>query len=341
MKMLTKTLLASSLWLIWATTAQAAGELNIYAWPESLAPDLIKKFEKEADVKVNIDAFSSNEDALTKLQAGDANYDLITPSQHFLKIMVETDLLQDIGANQLEAFKQVDDQWKKQWWDPENKYSIPMAYGTAGFAVNRDLYKGPIDSWKVYFEPPEELKGKIASLGTPDEVVSAAQLYLGVEYCTENSDDMKKVYELLKAQKPAVAAYSSDNIENRLGGGEVAMHFWWDGTVLRLRNTGKNVEYATPKEGLVGWLDSYAVPKGAKNVENAKAFINFISRVENATEEYNFYSHSSPVKVDPAKAKYNKDTAPELFPTVSIKMNQSCSPKAQELVNKVWTQLLQ
>lgn len=229
MKMLTKTLLASSLWLIWATTAQAAGELNIYAWPESLAPDLIKKFEKEADIKVNIDAFSSNEDALTKLQAGDANYDLITPSQHFLKIMVETDLLQDIGANQLEAFKQVDDQWKKQWWDPENKYSIPMAYGTAGFAVNRDLYKGPIDSWKVYFEPPEELKGKIASLGTPDEVVSAAQLYLGVEYCTENSDDMKKVYELLKAQKPAVAAYSSDNIENRLGGGEVAMHFWWDG----------------------------------------------------------------------------------------------------------------
>jgi spermidine/putrescine transport system substrate-binding protein len=111
--------------------------------------------------------------------------------------------------------------------------------------------------------------------------------------------------------------------------------------VLRLRNTGKNVEYATPKEGLVGWLDSYAVPKGAKNVENAKAFINFISRVDNATEDYNFYSHASPVKVDPAKAKYNKDTAPELFPTVSIKMNQSCSPKAQELVNKVWTQLLQ
>lgn len=341
MKMLTKTLLASVVCAIWASSAQAAGELNLYAWADSIAPELIKKFEKEADVKVNMDAFSSNEDALTKLQAGDASYDLVTPSQHFVKIMIDTGLLQDIGADQLEAFKQVDDQWKKQWWDPESKYSIPLAYGTAGFAVNRDQYKGAVDSWKLYFEPAEELKGKIASLGTADEVVSAAQLYLGIEYCTENSDEMKKVYELLKAQKPAVATYSSDNIENRLGGGEVAMHFWWDGNTLRLRNTGKQIEYAAPKEGLVGWLDSFVVPKGAKNVENAKAFINFMSKEDNATEQYNFYSHSSPVKLDLTKAKYTKENAPELFPTVPVKMTKSCSPKAQELVNKVWTQLLQ
>ncbi|TXH73876.1 MAG: extracellular solute-binding protein [Thiothrix sp.] len=341
MKQLTKTLLATSICLVWTGSAQAAGELNLYAWADSISPDLIKKFEKEVDVKVNMDAFSSNEDALTKLQAGDASYDLVTPSQHFVKIMLDSGLLLDIAADQLDAFKQVDEKWKKQWWDPESKYSIPLAYGSAGFTVNRDQYKGPVDSWKVYFEPSEELKGKMASLATPDEVVSAAQLYLGIEYCTENSDDMKKVYELLKAQKPFIAAYSSDNIENRVGGGEVAIHFWWDGNTLRLRNTGKQVEYSAPKEGLVGWLDSFVVPKGAKNVENAKAFINFMSKEENATEQYNFYAHASPVKLDLSKAKFNKENAPELFPTVPVKMTKACSPKAQELINKVWTQLLQ
>ena len=216
--------------------------------------------------------------------------------------MVDEGLLEDIDANEMAAYGQLDDRWTGQWWDPENDYSIPMAYGTAGFAVNRDLYDGPVDSWSVIFEPTD-LAGSIALLSYPDEVVSAAQLYTGVEYCSEDRAEMKKVFDLLMAQKPDVAAYTSDNIENRLGSGEVAAHFWWDGNVLRLRNSGANVEFAMPKEGLVGWLDSYVVPAGASNVDNAKAFIEFMSEVDNATAQYNYYAHSAPVEIDESKAK--------------------------------------
>ena len=113
-----------------------------------------------------------------------------------------------------------------------------------------------VDSWKTYFEPPAELQGKIGSLALPDEVISAAQNYLGIKYCTEDPKEMKRVHDLLLAQKASVAAYSSDNIENRVGAGEVGGRFWWDGNSLRLRlNDKANVEYAMPKEGLVGWLD--------------------------------------------------------------------------------------
>ncbi|TIM93252.1 MAG: extracellular solute-binding protein, partial [Mesorhizobium sp.] len=116
----------------------------------------------------------------------------------------------------------------------------------------------------------------------------------------------------------------------------------WDGNTMRLRRNDKaNVEYAMPKEGLVGWLDSYVVPKGAANIENAKKFIDFMTQIDNATAQYNYYGHSSPVKIDESKALYNKENAPELFPTVPVKMGQACSPAAQELVTKVWTQLLQ
>ena len=58
---------ATALALCFATSAQAAGELNIYAWAESISPALIEKFSKENDVKVNVDSFTSNEDLLTKL----------------------------------------------------------------------------------------------------------------------------------------------------------------------------------------------------------------------------------------------------------------------------------
>ncbi len=327
---------------VWATAANAAGTLNLYTWSDSISPELVAKFEAETGAKVNIDAFNSNEDALTKLQAGSTSYDIVTPSHHFVKIMIDSGLLENINANQLAAFKQVDVKWAKQWWDPESSYSIPLAYGTAGFAVNRGKYKGPVDSWKVFFEPAGELKGALASLSTPDEVVGAAQLYLGVPFCTEDSAEMKKVLDLLLAQKPDVKAYSSDNIENRIGGGEVAAHFWWDGNALKTRlNDKANIEFAMPKEGLVGWLDSFVVPKGAANVELAKKFIDFMSTPENATVQYNFYGHSSPVTIVPEKAKYNAQNAPELFPTVKVEFSRACSPKAQELVTKVWTQLLQ
>ena len=332
-------LLATTLILPFATPAAADGTLNIYAWADSVSPELIEKFTAETGIDVSVDSFSSNEDALTKLQAGSSGYDLVTPSQHFVKIMADEGLLEDINAFELAAFGQLDERWKGQWWDPKNEYSIPLAYGTAGYSVNRDKYKGPVDSWAALFEPTE-LAGSIAMLSYPDEIVGAAQLYLDIEFCTEDKAEMKRVFDLLAAQKPSVVAYTSDNIENRLGSGEVAAHFWWDGNTLRLRNTGANVEYAMPKEGLVGWLDSYVVPKGASNIDNAKAFIDFMSTVENATIQYNYYAHSAPVEIDATKALYTKANAPELFPEVPVVFSKACSPAAQDLVTKVWSDLL-
>lgn len=336
------TLLASAALLTLTTAARAEGELHLYIWSDSIAPDLIAKFEAETGTKVTVDGYNSNEDLLTKLQAGATGYDLVMPSQHFVRIMIDQGLLEDIDAASLAAFQQVDPKWRGQWWDETNDYSIPVAYGTAGYTVNRDQYKGPVDSWAAFFEPGAELQGKIALLSYPDEVVGAAQLYLGVPFCSENPDEMKKVLDLLMAQKPSVAAYTSDNIENRIGGGEVAAHFWWDGNSMKTRaNDGVNIEYAMPKEGLVGWLDSLAVPKGAANIDNAKAFIDFMSTPENATLQYNYYGHSSPVTLDLAAAKYTPENAPELFPTVKVEFSRACSPAAQDLVTKVWTQLLQ
>ncbi|SCM66480.1 extracellular solute-binding protein [Donghicola eburneus] len=321
--------------------ALAEGTLNLYVWSDSIAPDLIEKFADEYDITVNVDGYTSNEDLLTKLQAGASGYDVAAPSHHFLRIMIDEGLLENFGANELDAFNRVDERWRNQWWDETQEYSIPMAYGTAGFAVNTAEYNGPTDSMKYFFEPGEDLSGRIALLSYPDEVIGAAQLYLGVPFCSEDSSEMKRVLDLLMAQKEHVAAYSSDNIEGRLGSGEVAAHFWWDGTMTKALRSVDNLEYAMPKEGLVGWMDSYVIPKGAPNRENAIKFIEFMSTPENATAQMNYYAHSSPVEVIEAELVYTQETAPALYPTVPVEMSRTCSPKAQDLVTRVWTQLLQ
>lgn len=327
--------------IVMTSLARAEGVLNIYAWSESLSPELIEKFEKTTGTKINFDSFTSNEDALTKLQIGNSGYDLITPSQHFVRIMIDEGLLEDFAAHDLPAFKQVKQEWTRQWWDPENDYSIPLAYGTTSFTVNRNVYKGPIDSWKVFFEPPAELQGKIANSNSPDEVIAQASIYLGVPLCTEDMAEMKKVRDLLVAQKPYVAIYSTDDIGNRIAGGEVGAHSWWDGDTLRARlKEGAPVEFAFPKEGVPGWMDSFVIPKGAANIENAKAFINFMSEPENATVQYNYYSHSSPVQIIDSEAIYNQGNAPELFPNVPVVFQPACSPAAQELITRVWQDVM-
>ncbi|WP_321364643.1 hypothetical protein [uncultured Celeribacter sp.] len=101
---------------------------------------------------------------------------------------------------------------------------------------------------------------------------------------------------------------------------------------------------------IYAWADSISPDLIAKfteetgievNVDNAKAFIDFMSTVENATEQYNYYAHSAPVEIDESKALYTPENAPELFPTVPVVFAQACSPAAQDLVTKVWTDLLQ
>ncbi|RNF35894.1 extracellular solute-binding protein [Paracoccus methylarcula] len=338
---MTKYLVATALGLCLASTAQAEGKLNLYVWSESISPDLIEKFSEEHDVDVSVDGYTSNEDLLTKLQAGASGYDISTPSQHFLRIMIDEGLIEDYDANKLEAYENIDERWRNQWWDETQEYSIPIAYGTAGFAVNTESYDGPLDSLEYFFEPGEELTGKIAMLSYPDEVIGAAQLYLGVPFCSENPDEMKKVLDLLMAQKPDVAVYSSDNIDSRLGSGEVAAHFWWDGEELKARTNGAPLAYAMPKEGLVGWIDSMVIPKGAPNRDNAIEFIEFMSTPENATEQMNFYAHSSPMKLIQEDVVYTKEKAPELYPEVPVEFSRTCSPQAQDLVTRVWTQLLQ
>lgn len=334
-----KTLTATAVIALCASGALADGKLNIYAWADSIAPELLTKFTDETGIDIVFDSYNSNEDMLTKLQAGSSGFDLVMPSQHFVKIMIDEGLLEDIAAYDMPAFQQVNPKWHNEWWDEKNDYSIPFAYGSAGFTVNRDVYDGPVDSWEVFFKPTGALTNNVAAMGDPDEVVSAAQLYLGIEYCSEDPQEMKKVLDLLQEQKKDVVAYTSDNIANRIANGDVGAHFWWPAETLRARlNDGAPIEYAMPKEGLVGWLDSLVVPKGAKNIENAKTFINFVSEKENATVQYNYYATSSPVELDMETAKYTPENAPELFPTVPVVFARACSPAAQDLVTKVWEQ---
>jgi len=179
----TLTIFAAAAAMLALGSAKADGELFIYNWTEYTPPELITKFEKESGIKVSVDTYDSNETLLAKLQAGATGYDIVVPSQNFVPIMINEGLIQKVGVHALPNFKNMKDRWKFPEWDPKHEYTGPWQWGTTSFSYNSELYSGKGTSLKEFFEPTDEVKGRLSVFQTPDEVVSLANIYLDIPFC--------------------------------------------------------------------------------------------------------------------------------------------------------------
>ena len=340
-------ILVSISFLFFGTSVFAAGKLNLYNWADYTPEDLIEKFEKETGISVTVDTYDSNETLLAKLQAGGGStgYDLAVPSQHFVEIMIKEGLIEKVdGIKDMPNYKYVADQFQGPSFDPNQDYSTPWQMGSASWAYRADSYSGDGSSMMEFFKPSDEVCGKVAVFKSPEEVVNMAHLALGSNFCSEDPNEMQAVMDLLIEQKKCVAVYSSEGINERLMSGEVVMHAHWDG----YSQVGKwegvdDLTYAYPKEGVVGWFDSLVMPKGAKNVEEAKAFMNFVMHPENMAMLSNFAAYANAI---PESSKYLSEdmknaTNIQVPDGIPVKFGQACNKESQALIDKVWTKLMQ
>lgn len=322
-------------------SARAGGDLFIYNWTDYTAPAVIAKFEKETGVKVTIDTYDSNETLLAKLKPGAAGYDIIVVSSDFVPVFAKEGLIQKIDAPDLPGYGNIEPRWRNPAWDPANAYTIPFHWGVTAFAVNTAFVKDPVDSLKTLFDPPPDAKGKVGMFGAVSEVMSLAEVYLGLPPCDSDPAAMKRVFALLEQQAPSVKVYNSDGIIDREASSETWIHQIWNGDAARARANNPNIRFIFPKEGAVGWMDSFAIPAGARDVENAKLFLQFMLRPENSALSANFTHYASPIAGSGAYLDDALRDAPELNVPASLKLvfTPACSAEAIKLMDRVWTRL--
>jgi len=325
-------------------SVQAAEKLNVVSWSGYFSPEILAKFQKQSGIEVTVDSYDSNETLLAKLKQGGAGYDVAIPSNQFIPILIKEQLLERFDPVNEPYYASVVDNLKKPTWDPQGAYSMPFIWGTTSVVINAERYKGPSDSYKVLYEPPAELQGRINMFDSVSEVIDMASLYLNIPLCTEDPKQMQQVLTLLKAQKPFVKTYSSKagSIRENLASGEVDMSMFWGGSSMRAREMKPSLKYLYPKEGVLAWVDNMVIPKGSKNPANAKAFIAFLSQPENAAMTQNFLKHQSPIKgVEPFLDASLKD-APELHipEGTPVVFSKTCGEGAIRLADRLWTNLM-
>ncbi|MFV8258604.1 polyamine ABC transporter substrate-binding protein [Bdellovibrio bacteriovorus] len=252
-----------------------AKEVNLSIWGNYISPELQAQFEKETGIKINISNYSSNEELLAKVQMGSSGIDVAVPSDYMVEVMSKMNLLETLKQEQISNKNLIDPQFLKQNYDPENKFSLPYIWTTAGIAVNRDLYKGPIKSWKDLLENPQ-LKGKFALLDDVRETLGAALKMNGFSVNSTNPEEIKKAKDTLLKAKKNVKMFASDTIDI-LNNKEVAAAQTYSSDALQAadKSPGK-IEYIIPEEGGTFAIDNLVIIKGAKHPEAAHKLINFL-----------------------------------------------------------------
>ena len=266
--------------------------LYVYNWGDYIDETIIGEFEKETGIKVVYDSYATNEDMYVKLKAGGSSYDVIFPSDYMLTRMLEEDMLEKIDLNKIPNAKYIEDRFMGNEYDPNNEYSLPYMWGTVGILYNTTMVDEPVDSWDILWNP--KYAKEILMLDSQRDSIAVALLKLGYSINALDLDELEEAGELLKEQKPLVLAYVVDEGKDKMVAGEAALAVIWSGEATYGRMENSDLEYAIPKEGTNVWFDVMAIPKGAKNIEGAHKFMDFLNRPEIAFRNADYLGYAIP-----------------------------------------------
>ncbi len=282
-----------------AAWAQAAPKvLNIYNWSDYIADDTIRNFEKETGIKVRYDNYDNNEILQAKLVAGASGYDIVVPSAHFAKAQIQGGLFQKLDRALLPNWKNLDSTLlaKLAAIDPGNEHLVTWLWGYVTVGINTGKVKAglgampmPTNPWDLIFKPEvaSKLKGcGINLLDSASEVMPVAMIYAGKEPYGKNARDYEAARDMLAKARPSITRFSSSGYINDMAAGQlcVVMGYSGDINIARQRaidnKSGQDIQALVPATGATLFFDTMAIPKDAKNVANAHAFINYILRPE-------------------------------------------------------------
>ena len=272
---------AAALTLPAAAAAAKKETLNIFCWSEYIPQSVIDAFAKANKVKVNVENYASNEEMMAKLQAGSAKYDLIQPSEYIIEELSKGGKLEELNMANIPNFKNLDPKFVKQAHDPENKYSVTWMAGNVGIVINRTKVKDEIKSYNDVFQ--DKFKKRIVVLDDSRELVSWALASLGIGINDITQENLDKARPVLAKWLPLVKLYDSDSPKTALLNGDVDLGIVWNGEGAKILEESKkskkrklSFEYVLPADGAHMFIDSLAVPKGAKNKDMAEKFINYV-----------------------------------------------------------------
>ena len=284
--------------------------LNVYNWGEYISDgsedsyDTVAEFEAwyqetyGQKVRVNYDTFASNEDMYAKLSAGAVSYDVVVPSDYMIARMADEGMLLELNFDNIPNYANIDEEFKGLFYDPDNKYTVPYAYGVTGIIWDAEqVDAADAKGWDLLWN--EKYAGNILQYNNPRDAFGTAMYKLGIDVNTTDTAEWDRAYDELMAQRPLRYGLVMDEIYNLMESGEAAIGVYYAGdyfTMIDAQSEGVDLQFYYP-ENTNYFIDAMCIPSCCQNKELAEIFINFMldrdAAVANA--EYTYYASPNAV----------------------------------------------
>ncbi|MFA7076019.1 MAG: extracellular solute-binding protein [Candidatus Izemoplasmatales bacterium] len=285
-------------------------KLRILNWGEYINEDLVKQFEAEYNINVDIDVADSNEYFYSKIKSKTTAYDLVIPSDYMIEKMVDEEMLLEIDYTLLPNYSNVN-----YVSDVENiflsmhnttlertseevnykEYAVPYFWGTFGIIYNNRV-EGLEEAlnehgWDVYFEKdtyfPEARRGMY---DVPQFAYAAAMMYKDSSPNLFSDTILSEVETTI--EKAGFIEWGDDNLKKNVEADNLDMAFVYTGDYLdRLYiklDEGKTLEEVRADfdiyipDTTMAFIDCMVIPNTATNLSGAHQFINFLLEPNNA-----------------------------------------------------------
>ncbi len=282
-------------------------------------------------VKVEYSTFGTNEDLYNRLNLGD-KYDLVCPSDYMIMKLLADDRLEpfssSFGDESIEnnyyaknVSPYIDGVFEDNGW---SDYAACYMWGTTGIIYNPEIVEAEdVSSWTILqnrdYKRRVTIKDNVRDSYFPalgilnqDELLSGE---ISPERRSEllNATDQETVdaaEQILKEIKENVYSFETDSGKADMITGKVAANYQWSGDGVFIMDEAESDEknptelwYSVPDECTNLWFDGWVMLKdGIENNEQkktaAEAFVNFLSRPDNAIRNMYYIGYTSSIAGD-------------------------------------------
>lgn len=268
----------------------SSGELNFLGWAGYNFKDVYDLFTKQTGIKVNFTEQPNPEAMLAQMIAtrGQGLYDIVEPASFYTLAWKEQDVVQPWNESNIHMDSAESAFFFDQQIVDGKRYSLPSIWGTE--AIIFSTKDAPQEYSKLSLSTlwDEQYVGKVtvrphSSLAAIGRVLDA-QGKLPKPFLDSYKDEesMRANWDVIIAEaikrKKSVAQFWKSEDEARAAfltnGCVIGLN--WDSTGQALKQQGLPYSYMAPNDGAFGGLQVYMLPKDAKNVAQAEAWVNFV-----------------------------------------------------------------
>lgn len=253
------------------------GELNVYTWPDYFSKQNLAAYRKATGTDLRISTYSDNDTLFAKLNAANGSgYDIVIPSSGYVQQLAQRGKLEKLDHERI-PFDTLDPSLLDKEYDPGNTYSIPKDWGVLGVVYDPAAVGGTIKTWQDVLDAGAKpgVSGKVRLSDSGWESIGMAIWAAGQKINTPDENVIRQGAEVLKGFAKHVKTFEAYDAD-ALAKGTIVLSQCNQAQARNAILQNPKLRFVIPGPSSELWVDAYAIPAGAPNLDQAYSFLDFL-----------------------------------------------------------------